>query len=146
MSCSWEVAKSGRAKCKEPHGCGEKIEEGVRRVGVERFQGGRMATDWIHGTCFVQNIKVDVADSNRGKCKVSKMSFVKGKSLRICWKSDVHKTTGAHVWSNCLVEHVSETIIPDVLSAHKSFCLDNVPGMAELSTEDQKRVRSALTR
>ena len=63
-----EDAKSSRSTCKE---CGEKIEKGSKRVGIEAFIAGRISHVWRHADCFPSSWKFDIAPSGRGKCKYS---------------------------------------------------------------------------
>lgn len=52
-------ATSGRSHCKL---CLELIEASTDRIGVEAFLAGRMATAWMHPSCFFGEIKVERAD------------------------------------------------------------------------------------
>jgi len=58
--------------------------------------------------CFLRNTQVSIADSNRGKCKVSKEKIAKG-DLRFGWR------VGKETWVNCLVDYVHLTVIPATL-------------------------------
>jgi hypothetical protein len=80
----------------------------------------------------MKNCRVDVADSNRGKCKVSKKAFTKGQ-LRLGWR------VGESSFVNCLAEHVEDTVIPEILAAVPNFEAEDIKGMSLLTPSDRAR-------
>eukprot|EP00942_MAST-04A_sp_MAST-4A-sp1_P001483 g1483.t1 len=95
-----ENAKTGRSRCRK---CMEQIEKDELRVGMKAWIMGRNSVTWQHPTCFLHNIKMDIASNSRTKCKFSSIPFNVG-DLRIgfrshtatSWVSLDHATTLLH--------------------------------------------------
>ena len=115
-----EEAKTGRSKCK---GCTSLLNKGEMRVGVETFSGGKPQTSWLHTKCSVVNSRVDIADSNRGKCRVSKHTIKKGQ-LRFGWR------ISADSFGYCLPEFLLATVIPEIFAATADFQAEDFKGMS----------------
>lgn len=61
-----EEARTGRSKCRV---CSECIKAGTFRVGYTLFLNGHAGTVWQHPGCFLKNLELSLAPSNRGECK-----------------------------------------------------------------------------
>jgi hypothetical protein len=67
-----ERAKTARAVCRA---CGQSIQGGVLRCGLEIYGGGRMSMQWAHAECFLEKINAEYVTARRGKCKGSGTPF-----------------------------------------------------------------------
>ena len=63
--------------------------------------------------------QVELADSNRNKCRVSKVKIAKGE-MKFCWR------TGADSWASCSMDALPSTVVPrtiGVSAVHHEACV-----------------------
>uniref|UniRef100_A0A0G4F6W0 PARP-type domain-containing protein n=1 Tax=Chromera velia CCMP2878 TaxID=1169474 RepID=A0A0G4F6W0_9ALVE len=132
-----ENAKTGRSTCRE---CGESIDKGVLRVGMEAWISGRKAVTWQHASgCFPKAMSVGPAPSSQGKCKVTQERLQKGKG-RLQIKS--HSAT-----VSVSLQGVAEALSP--LLRHEDFPVlspEDLHGFSDLPSEEKEALAAAFTK
>lgn len=79
-----------------------------------------------------------MADSNRNKCRVSKVKIAKGE-MKFCWR------TGADSWASCSMDALPSTVVPRTIGADHSFEPAAVSGLSELQPAERARALAALS-
>ncbi|KAK3254659.1 hypothetical protein CYMTET_36134 [Cymbomonas tetramitiformis] len=121
------VAQTGRATCRL---CGEGIEEGVLRTGVEmKLSGGQLSHAWQHPGCFCKAAAFMRCASSRGKCKAYGTGLKKGEvvfTVRFGQRETDMQRYGAAA---------ATAMLPAVLAA-AGMSLQEVPGIEVLSSAE----------
>ncbi|CAE7189825.1 unnamed protein product [Symbiodinium pilosum] len=103
-----EHAKTPRSVCRI---CGNSIDKGSVRCGVQGYAGGRTVQLWAHANCFLKNIRADYVTSRRCLCKATGEQIEVG-HIRVGFEVGNHKSwrlpAEAARWTSLVVAELGE--------------------------------------
>jgi len=139
---TFEYAKSGRSTCRK---CGDNIDKGAPRVGMEAWIAGRQATTWQCIICALRRISIGYDMTGRSKCCATGDLITKGEV-----KMAVRSHTATRYYKLSVIKDVLPAILawgpPEKMKQAKSLLsLEGIDGAQELKPDDRQRLDSILS-
>ena len=134
------VATTSRSKCQS---CKEVIKAGSIRVGMVGRHSGISVRKWLKPQCFVDNMLVDYAPTNRATCKISGTGIAKGE-VRLLFRliGCDGKVQSQHIMKPSVAHELFQSFV-DIQGI--SLSAETVPGLDSIDAAHREYVVDALS-